>query len=251
MVGAIHRGRPRSYDAGDMASGSKPTPKRAAIAGAARAERLKILESGLPLGDVSEPEGKGGETKRRILDTAITLFAERGFEACTMRDLAGEVGIKAPAIYNHYYSKHDVLTAAMEYLLGRFFWTVLTPLEQKPVDGWLKQIVHGHVDFQLEHSRLSRANDALLNSPGKESVLPPDVYTRIVGVERGYVELISLLVRFSVPRSSEWDGLMSGFAITAMCDRVVAWYDPEGPLEARQVADRTWKLVTRMIGASA
>jgi AcrR family transcriptional regulator len=230
---------------------TKLTPKRTAIADAARAERLKILESGLPLGDVALPEGRGEETKSRILDTAITLFAERGFDACTMRDIAGAVGIKAPAIYNHYSSKDDVLAAAMEHILGRFFFSLLGPLQDKPVEGWLKLIVRGHVAFQLDHRRLSQANDALLNAPGKQRVLPPPVYRRIVGVERSYVELISILVRLSVPRSNEWDGLMSGFAITAMCDRVVAWYDPEGPLEVRQVADRTWKLVSRMIGASA
>ena len=82
-------------------------------------------------------------------------------------------------------------------------------------------------------------------------MLPPGVYHRIVGVERSYVELISILVRLAVPRSNEWDGLMAGFAITAMCDRVVAWYDPDGSLDVRQVADRTWKLVSRMVGASA
>ncbi|HYJ21878.1 MAG TPA: helix-turn-helix domain-containing protein, partial [Solirubrobacterales bacterium] len=96
------------------------TPKRTAIIEAARAERLRILESGLPPADVATPAGRGEETKGRILDTAITLFAERGFEACTMRDIAGAVGIKAPAIYNHYGSKDDVLAAAMEHILGRF-----------------------------------------------------------------------------------------------------------------------------------
>lgn len=229
----------------------KLTPKRAAIIAAAHAERLKILESGLPLGEIPEPEGRGSETKNRILDTSITLFAERGFEACTMRDIGAAVGIKAPAIYNHYASKDDVLAAAMEHIMGRFFWALMAPLEEKPVESWLKQLVYSHVGFQLENSRLSRANDALLNSPSKQRVLPPPVYRRIVGVERGYVELISILVQLTVPRSNEWDGLMSGFAITAMCDRVVLWYDPDGPLDQRQVADRTWKLVSRMVGASA
>jgi AcrR family transcriptional regulator len=227
-------------------------PNRMAIAAAARAERLRILESGLPLGDeVVEAAGRGEETRNRILDTAITLFAERGFDACTMREIAAAVGIKAPGIYNHYANKNDVLAAAMEHTLGRFFATVLEPLEGKPVESWLKAIVYGHVGFELEHSELARANDVLLNAPGKRRVLPPPVYQRIVGAERSYLDLIATLVRLSVPGSSEWDGLMSGFAITAMCDRVVSWYDPESPLEPRQVADRIWKLVARMIGASA
>lgn len=230
---------------------TKLSPKRVAIVEAARAERLKILESGLPLGDLPEPEGRGGATKRRILDTAITLFAERGFEACTMRDIAAAVGIKAPAIYNHYNSKEDVLSAAMEHIYGRFIWSLLSPLEQQPVERWLKSIVRAHVAFQLEYRRHSQASDALLNAPNLEQILPPQVYRRIVRVSRSYAELISILIRLAVPRSSELDGLVSSFAITAMCDRVVGWYDPEGPLDARQIADRMWKLVSRMIGASA
>lgn len=230
---------------------AKPTPKRTEIVAAARAARLEILESGLPIGDLTEPEGKGEETKSRILDTSITLFAERGFEACTMRDIGAAVGIKAPAIYNHYSSKEDVLAAAMEHIMGRFFWSLLVPLEEKPVEAWLKEIVRSHVAWQLEYRRLSQANDALLNAPNKKKILPPPVYKRVVGVQRSYVELLSALIHLSGPKGGKWDVRIAAFAIAAMCDRVVGWYDPKGPLEVRQVADRSWKLVSRMIGASA
>jgi AcrR family transcriptional regulator len=217
---------------------------------AAHAARQRILDSGLPLaGSDPEPEGRGGETKGRILDTAITIFGERGFEACTMRDLAAEVGIKAPAIYNHYASKEDVLAAAMEHILGRFLWTLMTPLDEVPAEEWLQRIVINHVRFQLTHRRLSRANDALLNAPDKKRILPPPVYKRIVGVERSYVELLNDLVCLAAPDSDKWDGMMSGFAITAMCDRVAAWYDPEGELSIDQVAERSWKLARQMIDA--
>jgi AcrR family transcriptional regulator len=232
-----------------MATKAKPRSS-AELVEDAHAVRQRILDSGLPLaGTDPEPEGRGSETKGRILDTAITIFGERGFEACTMRDLAAEVGIKAPAIYNHYQSKEDVLAAAMEHILGRFLWTLMTPLDEMPVGEWLERIVHNHVQFQLVHRRLSRANDALLNAPGKKRVLPAPVYKRIVGVERAYVELLSILVCLAAPESDRWDGMMSGFAITAMCDRVAAWYDPKGELSIDQVADRSWKLTQQLISA--
>lgn len=231
--------------------GGKPTQKRVTMAAVARAERLKILESGLPIGDRAKPEGKGEETKWRILDTSITLFAERGFEACTMRDIGAAVGIKAPAIYNHYSSKEDVLAEAMEHIMGRFFWSLLGPLEEKPVESWLKSIVRSHVAWQLEYRRLSQANDALLNAPNLKKILPPPVYQRVVGIQRGYIELLTALIHLAAPRSAQWDVRISAFAIAAMCDRVVGWYDPKGPLEVRQVADRSWKLISRMIGSSA
>jgi AcrR family transcriptional regulator len=229
----------------------KLTQRQAEVVAAARSARSSIIESGLPIRDLPEPEGKGGETKRRILDTSITLFAERGFEACTMRDIAAAVGIKAPAIYNHYSSKEDVLAAAMEHIMGRFFLSVLGPLEEEPVERWLKEIVRKHVAWQLDYPRLSQANDALLNAPNKKKILPPAVYRRVVGVQRGYIELITALIHLSVPRRAKWDARIAAFAIAAMCDRVVGWYDPEGPLEVNEVADRSWKLVGRMIGASA
>lgn len=228
---------------------TKPTQRRSALVAVARAERLKILESGLPMGDLPEPASKGGETKRRILDTAITLFAEQGFDACTMRDIAAAVGIKAPAIYNHYSAKDQVLAAAMEHIMGRFMRSLLAPLEDEPVETWLKAIVCAHVTFQLEYPRHSQASDALLNGPTKKKVLPRPVYRRLVGVQRSYIELLTALIQLSVPRSSQWDDRIAAFAIAAMCDRVVGWYDPDGPLEIQHVADRSWKLISRMIGA--
>jgi len=230
--------------------GSKPTQRHSSLAALARGERLKILESGLPLGELPEPGSKGGETKRRILDTAITLFAERGFQSCTMRDIAAAVGIKAPAIYNHYSSKEQVLAAAMEHIMGRFMRSLLEELEEKPVEDWLQSIVCAHVTFQLEYPRHSQASDSLLNAPNKKDMLPRPVYRRLVGVQRSYVDLLTALIQLSAPRRSKLDDRISAFAIAAMCDRVVGWYDPDGPLEIGQVADRSWTLVSRMIRAS-
>lgn len=215
----------------------------------ARAERRKILESGLPLGAGAKPLDRGGETKARILDSAIDIFGDRGFEACTMRELAGEVGIKAPAIYNHYGSKEEVLAAVMEHILGFFFWTVLTPLEEAPIDEWLERLVKADVGFQLNNRRLARANGALLSASNKKRVLPPAVYRRIVAAERGYIALLDALVRLEAPGGDRWESMMAGFAISAMCNQTVTWYDPAGRLSVDQVAERSWRLVEQMIAA--
>lgn len=215
----------------------------------ARLARRRILESGLPFpdGDEPQPAGQGAETKQRILDTAITLFGERGTDSCTMRDLASEVGIKAPAIYNHYPSKEEVLAAAMEDILGRFFWEQVASLDAFPTEEWLEQIVTRHVRFQLQHRRLADANDALLNGPGKRENLPAPVYRRIVGLQRDYSELFCALIRADWPKADRWQGMMAGFAMAAMCDRVSGWYDPDGKLSIEEVAQRQWLLARQMI----
>jgi AcrR family transcriptional regulator len=216
----------------------------------ARGARQRILASGITFPDEngSEPAGpRGSETKQRILDTAVTMFGERGIEACTMRELAAEVGIKAPAIYNHYTSKEDVLAAAMEDILGRFFWGQVVSLDDFPIDDWLEQVVLRHVRFQLQHRRQADASDAVLNGPAKKDNLPEPVYRRLTGLQRDYADLFCALVWIAWPTADRPQAMMAGFAMAAMCDRVSGWYDPDGKLSIDQIAARQWVLARQMI----
>ncbi|HEX8616275.1 MAG TPA: TetR/AcrR family transcriptional regulator, partial [Thermoanaerobaculia bacterium] len=54
---------------------------------------------------------KAEETRERILDAALRLFRERGFEQTTMRDVATEAGVATGAAYYYYRSKQDLVMA--------------------------------------------------------------------------------------------------------------------------------------------
>jgi AcrR family transcriptional regulator len=54
---------------------------------------------------------KAEETRNRILDGALRLFRERGFEETTMRDVAAEAGVATGAAYYYYRSKQDLVLA--------------------------------------------------------------------------------------------------------------------------------------------
>lgn len=53
-------------------------------------------------------------TAKKILDTALKYFAEKGYDATTLSDIAGEIGIKKPSIYAHYTSKMDLFLVLVE-----------------------------------------------------------------------------------------------------------------------------------------
>ena len=57
---------------------------------------------------------KGERTAERILDAAEALFAERGYAGATLRDVAAEVGLRTPSLYNHFPSKESLYAAVLE-----------------------------------------------------------------------------------------------------------------------------------------
>ena len=53
-------------------------------------------------------------TKEKILDAALTLFAENGYDGTSVEQIANIVGIKAPSLYKHYKGKEDILNALLD-----------------------------------------------------------------------------------------------------------------------------------------
>lgn len=63
----------------------------------------------------SESSKRDNNTKQRILDIAIDLFAEKDYNSVTIREIAKVVGIKGSSIYNHFESKEEILDAILGY----------------------------------------------------------------------------------------------------------------------------------------
>ena len=57
------------------------------------------------------PTLKAEETRQRILDSALELFRERGFDETTMRDIAADAGVATGAAYYYFRSKEDLVMA--------------------------------------------------------------------------------------------------------------------------------------------
>src|ERR671921_2831290 len=54
---------------------------------------------------------KARRTRERILEAALRLFAERGYEATTMRDVAREAGASLGLAYRYFASKEEFVLA--------------------------------------------------------------------------------------------------------------------------------------------
>ena len=55
-----------------------------------------------------------GDTKERILQTALELFAHKGYEAVSVSDIAGALGLTKGALYRHFESKQAIFDGILD-----------------------------------------------------------------------------------------------------------------------------------------
>jgi AcrR family transcriptional regulator len=76
--------------------------------------------------------GHAASTRERILDVALDLFTDQGFDGTSMREIAGRLGITKPSIYYHFASKEDVLLA-LHMRQHEFAKAALAHLADRPI----------------------------------------------------------------------------------------------------------------------
>jgi AcrR family transcriptional regulator len=94
-----------------------------------------------------------GETRERILDVALDLFIEQGYDKTSLRQIAGPLGFTQAAIYYHFAAKEDILVALHMRLheLGKPVFARLAA-ETGP-SGWAA-VLCGLVDTMLANRKL-------------------------------------------------------------------------------------------------
>jgi AcrR family transcriptional regulator len=60
------------------------------------------------------------QTKEKILNAALSLFAEKGYDGTSVEQIAELVGIKAPSLYKHFKGKEDILNALIDIAEERY-----------------------------------------------------------------------------------------------------------------------------------
>lgn len=92
--------------------------------------------------------------KIRILDAAEGLFANKGYEATSIVDIADTVGIRGPAIYKHYSSKADVYNAVID----RLFSPMKAHMELAATlaDGESFELLETLVKHHIDHPNIPR-----------------------------------------------------------------------------------------------
>lgn len=138
----------------------------------ARSERSG--QAPAPAPDRSPEHPGGASTRERILDVALELFTEQGYDTTSLRDIAERLGITKAALYYHFERKEDILLELHLRLhaLGREALEQLDDLEdgQARADAWpgiidrfIDQVIDNR-ELVLLHQRNHRALEQLTNN---------------------------------------------------------------------------------------
>ncbi|MFE2170110.1 TetR/AcrR family transcriptional regulator [Streptomyces sp. NPDC059447] len=62
----------------------------------------------------SSPQRRRGDTRQRIQDVALELFAEQGYEKTSLREIAERLDVTKAALYYHFKTKEDIIISLFE-----------------------------------------------------------------------------------------------------------------------------------------
>src|SRR5271167_3147138 len=77
---------------------------------------------------------RGEDTQRRILETALALFAAEGFDSASTRAIAEQAGVNLPAIQYYFDSKEGLYRAAIAHI-GEQATQAITPIAARVHDA--------------------------------------------------------------------------------------------------------------------
>jgi AcrR family transcriptional regulator len=99
-------------------------------------------------------------TREQIMDAAIDLFSQKGYDAVSVREIARAVGIRESSIYNHYKGKEDL----MDSITGYFITELSKPdPEEQPMEVMLRKYTPDEYLIISGKAYMSRFKDERLS----------------------------------------------------------------------------------------
>lgn len=102
---------------------------------------------------VERRKAQAQNTEAAILNAALTLMREGGFEAVTVRDICQKAGITTGAFYHHFRSKEDLFRKGFA-PLDQYMENALSGKSEDDPKGRLEIILRSYAAFMEEHGTI-------------------------------------------------------------------------------------------------
>jgi AcrR family transcriptional regulator len=185
------------------------------------------------------PENRS--VRDKVLAAAVQLFAEYGYHAATMRDIARIAGIQAASIYYHYASKQALLVEIMETHMRQLNVNLEHIVSKKDtVQQRLYEAISSHIRLHTTYKSEFFIIDTEIRALNGEN------RGKVLALRDQYEDLFQKLLREGMEQGvlRQTDVKVSSYAIIAMCTEVAQWFRPSGRLSVQQVIEIYNQMVT-------
>jgi AcrR family transcriptional regulator len=183
-----------------------------------------------------------------ILDYATEIFAEKGYEGASMRDLSRLSGISLAGLYYYFDSKEKLLYLIQKHTFSRIVGRLRQRLAaSEDPEERIRIFVHNHVDYAVAKQKamkvLSHEDDVLKDGHGTElATIKREYYRLCVGLVDGLAkaERLKRLGR-NAAATEEISTRTAVMGLFGMMNWLYTWYkprvDPDAATIARQISD--------------
>ena len=187
----------------------------------------------------NQPDFKGLDKslrKQRIIDTAASLFHQKGYVSTTLDDVAKELGISKAALYHYVGGKDELLSIIYTQAFENVFRdTYEISGMDLPPDEKLRLIIRNHIN-NIIIKDLSMFSVLF----SEESQLPEIDFKKIRAEKKKYTRIVEKIIEAGISRGmfKKTDPNLQAYAILGMCNWIYKWYKPEKtPYTPEQIAD--------------
>jgi len=184
-------------------------------------------------------------TYDRILKEATWLFAQRGYSASSMRELANAVGIRKATLYHHVSSKEELLFQIMYRLAKQMHESIKPLLHNSEITSAdkIRQALKIHFD-SIATNRLE-VTIAVLERRTLSGEYRQKVREAVTQYETDFQNLIAEGIKRG--EVVDMDMAVATQAILSMCNSIVQWYSPSSGYSMDEIASMLTNIILRGI----
>jgi AcrR family transcriptional regulator len=106
--------------------------------------------------DGHEHAGRRGDTRVRIQQVALELFAEQGYDRTSLREIAERLGVTKAALYYHFKSKEDIVRSFTEDHFARIDALIAWGREQPPSALTAQELLDRYITIVMDSGEVFR-----------------------------------------------------------------------------------------------
>lgn len=180
------------------------------------------------------------EPRELLIRAAERLFAERGFQATSVRDIAEELHLKPGSLYAHIESKDDLLWEIVTQAADRFFDAVRPIIASDLVTTEkLRRLIAAHVKVITD----DLASAAVYSTEWRH--LSDDRKQTFAGSRDEYEGIVRALVQDCIYEGTfaALDEKFATLLILSSMNWIYQWYRPDGPMTPEDIARKLTDMI--------